>query len=414
MELLGSIELVLVVVSFLFLVGCLMTPIADRMGAPFLLLFLFIGMMMGENGIGGIGFSDFNLAYDIGSIALALILFSGGLDTSREAFKKAGAPSVMLAVFGVIVTAAIVGILIYYIFGIPLAISLLLGAVVGSTDAAATFLLLRQRNIKLKDGLGETLMVEAGINDPMAIFLTITMVAIVDSDLPLDAATFASFLPELARQLGLGLVTGIAGGFASAFLINRVKMPVSLFAPFALASALLIFNLTAISNGSGFLAVFIAGAILRDRMTHQTERVSQFHDGLSWISQIVLFLMLGLLVTPMDVLAHVPLGLGVAVVLIFIARPIATSLSLTPFRIGWRQQVFVGWVGLRGAVPIFLAIIPVISPGPLSAGFFDVVFVVVVTSLFLQGWTISFAARKLGLIAEPEDEPELPLRKAKD
>ncbi|MZR32095.1 potassium/proton antiporter [Sneathiella litorea] len=413
MELLTSIEVILVFVSFLFLVGCLLTPVADRLGAPFLLLFLFIGMMMGENGIGGVQFDDFTFAYDIGSIALALILFSGGLDTTRASFKKAGMPSLMLAVVGVIATTFIVGLLINFLFSVPLALSLLLGAVVGSTDAAATFLLLRQRNIQLKDGLGETLMVEAGINDPMAIFLTITMVTIVDNELAMDAATFISFLPQLAQQLGLGLVAGILGGFITALLINRVKMPVSLFAPFAMAACLLIFNLTALSGGSGFLAVFIGGAILRDRMTHQTERVSQFHDGLSWISQIVLFLMLGLLVTPQELLNHVPLGLGVAAVLIFIARPLATVISLAPFGIGWRQQAFIGWVGLRGAVPIFLAIIPVISPGPVSSGFFDVVFVVVVASLLLQGWTISLAARWLRLIADPEDGPKLPLGKGK-
>ncbi|WP_339717400.1 potassium/proton antiporter [uncultured Sneathiella sp.] len=409
-----SLEILLIFVSFLFLIGCLLTPIAERLGAPFLLLFLFVGMLMGENGIGGVSFNDFNLAYEVGSIALALVLFSGGLDTTRDTFRKAAAPAIVLAIFGVLATAGIVGGLIFLIFDLPLQICLLLGAVVGSTDAAATFLLLRQRNIQLKDGLGETLMVEAGINDPMAIFLTITMVAIVDNELPLDIATFISFLPELGRQLGYGLVAGIIGGVLIAFFINRVRMPVSLFAPFAMASALLLFNLTALLGGSGFLAVFIAGALLRDRMTHQTERVRQFHDGISWISQIVLFLILGLLVTPKELIAQIPLGLGIAAVLIFIARPIATSLSLTPFRIGWRQQAFIGWVGLRGAVPIFLAIIPVISPGPLSSGFFDVVFVVVIVSLILQGWTISLAARWLGLIAEPEGEAELPLEKPKD
>ena len=409
-----SLEILLIFVSFLFLIGCLLTPIAERLGAPFLLLFLFVGMFMGENGIGGVSFNDFNLAYEVGSIALALVLFSGGLDTTRDTFRKAAAPAIVLAIFGVLATAGIVGGLIFLIFDLPLQICLLLGAVVGSTDAAATFLLLRQRNIQLKDGLGETLMVEAGINDPMAIFLTITMVAIVDNELPLDIATFISFLPELGRQLGYGLVAGIIGGVLIAFFINRVRMPVSLFAPFAMASALLLFNLTALLGGSGFLAVFIAGALLRDHMTHQTERVRQFHDGISWISQIVLFLILGLLVTPKELIAQIPLGLGIAAVLIFIARPIATSLSLTPFRIGWRQQAFIGWVGLRGAVPIFLAIIPVISPGPLSSGFFDVVFVVVIVSLILQGWTISLAARWLGLIAEPEGEAELPLEKPKD
>ncbi len=410
----ASLSLLLIFVSVLFVIGCLLTPVAARLGAPFLLLFLCIGMLMGEDGLGGIRFDDFPLAYEIGSVALALILFAGGLDTDRKTLKLAAAPAFVLSIGGVVATSAIVGIVIYMFFSISLAESLLLGAVVGSTDAAATFLLLGQRNIKLKHDLSETLMVEAGINDPMAIFLTITMVAIVDNNLPFTIPTLVSFLPELVMQLGLGLLLGGIGGFIASVLINRVKMPVGLFAPFATAAALLIFGTTAIFGGSGFLAVFIGGVVLRDRMAHQMERVRQFHDGLSWISQIVLFLMLGMLVAPRDLLDHIALGLGVAVVLMFIARPVATVLCLAPFRIGWRQQAFVGWVGLRGAVPIFLAIIPVISPGPVGSGFFDVVFVVVIASLFVQGWSISLVARWLGLIAEPEDGPELPLGKAKD
>jgi potassium/hydrogen antiporter len=396
-----SLNFLIILMSSLFVVGCLLTPVAARMGAPFLLLFLCIGMLMGEDGVGGVQFNDFPLAYDIGAIALALILFSGGLDTDSVTLRKAAAPAFVLAIAGVILTAGIVGLLIHLIFDITLVKSLLLGAVVGSTDAAATFLILRQRDIKLKNGLGETLMVEAGINDPMAIFLTIMMVAIVDADLPLNGETLVAFLPELASQLGLGIIGGIFGGFVGAALINRINMPVSLFAPFATAVALLIFNLTAIFDGSGFLAVYICGALLRHRIKSQTERVSQFHDGLSWISQIVLFLMLGLLVTPSNLMSSIPMGLAVAAVLIFLARPIATFLCMTPFRMNVREQTFLGWVGLRGAVPIFLAIIPVISPGPVDEEFFNIVFVVVIASLFLQGWTVSLAAELLGLVETP-------------
>ncbi|TNE39334.1 MAG: potassium/proton antiporter [Alphaproteobacteria bacterium] len=409
-----QLSYLLAFISSLFVIGCLLTPLAARLGAPFLLLFLCIGMLMGEDGIGGVHFDSFDLAYEIGAVALALILFSGGFDTKRDTLRRAAAPAFVLSIAGVVLTTLFAGVLVHFLFGPPLADSLLLGAVIGSTDAAATFLLLRQRNTRLKNGLGEMLIVEAGINDPMAIFLTITMVAIVDQNLPVDLATFVSFLPELALQLGLGLLGGLIGGIVIAALINRVKMPVGLFAPFAMVSALLLFNLITIAGGSGFLAVYVAGVILRHRMRHQTERVSQFHDGLSWISQIVLFLMLGLLVTPRDLLAQIPLGLGVAAVLIFIARPLATFLCLTPFGIPFRQQLFVGWVGLKGAVPIFLAIIPVISPGPVTAGFFDVVFVVVVASLILQGWTISPAARILGLNDISEEEAELPLSQGKD
>lgn len=399
-----SLDFLIILMSSLFLVGCLLTPIAARMGAPFLLLFLCIGMLMGEDGVGGISFNDFPLAYEIGAVALALILFSGGLDTDSKTLKKAAAPAFVLAVVGVILTSGIVGLMIHFIFDVDLDESLLLGAVVGSTDAAATFLILRQRNVKLKNGLGETLMVEAGINDPVAIFLTIMMVAIVDAELPLTASTLVAFLPELASQLGLGIVGGVVGGFAAAILINRVKMPVSLYAPFATATALLIFNLTSIFDGSGFLAVYICGAILRYHMKNQTVRVCQFHDGLSWISQIVLFLMLGLLVTPSNLMSSIPMGLAVAAILMFLARPVATYACLTPFRRSFREQTFLGWVGLRGAVPIFLAIIPVISPGPVDESFFNIVFVVVIASLFLQGWSVSLVARLLGLIEKPTAE----------
>ncbi|USG62745.1 potassium/proton antiporter [Sneathiella marina] len=399
-----SPSFLIILMSSLFLAGCLLTPIAARMGAPFLLLFLCIGMLVGVDGIGGIRFNDFPLAYEIGAIALALILFSGGLDTDSTTLKKAAAPAFILAIVGVILTSGIVGILIHFIFDIDLDKSLLLGAVVGSTDAAATFLILRQRNIKLRNGLGETLMVEAGINDPVAIFLTIMMVAIVDAQLPLSLSTLVSFLPELASQLGLGIVGGVVGGYGAAILINRINMPVSLYAPFAMATALLIFNLTSIFDGSGFLAVYICGVILRYRMKNQTERVGQFHDGLSWISQIVLFLMLGLLVTPSSLLDTIPMGLVVAAILMFLARPIATYICLTPFRMNFKDQTFLGWVGLRGAVPIFLAIIPVISSGPVDESFFNIVFVVVIASLFLQGWSISLVARWLGLIEKPAAE----------
>ncbi len=394
-------ELYLIAGAALFFLGILLSPVALRTGAPLLLFFLAIGMLVGEDGPGGFEFSDFGLAYDLGSIALAVILFTGGLETDLGDVKKAWAPALLLASLGVCLTMGIVGAAVTLLLGVPLERALLLGAVVGSTDAAATFMLLQQRAINLVGRSKETILIESGLNDPFAIFLTIVFVSIVDFGAnSIGWPTAIIFL----SQIGLGALLGFAGGFALVWLVNRIPLLPGMYPVFVLSGGLLLFGVTAWLEGSGFLAVYLCGIIVSARVKRTVERIINFHGAMAWLSQIGLFLMLGVLVAPHDLPAEMPSALVAAAVLMFVARPLATLVCLTPLRFPLRQQLFIGWVGLRGAVPIFLAIIPVISPGPVTDSFFNVVFVVVIASLVLQGWTISFAARLLKVEAPPDEQ----------
>jgi potassium/hydrogen antiporter len=393
------VNLLLLAAAVLVFVSILLTPISARIGAPLLLLFLGLGMLLGENGPGGIHFDQFRLAYDLGSLALAIILFSGGLDTTREEFRKATAPALVLATLGVIVTSAIVGGAASWLFGMPLTHGLLLGAVVGSTDAAATFLLLQQRQIRLRGRVRETILVESGLNDPMAIFLTTSLVTLVDAGGALTLGALLDLLPDLLSRLGLGALVGLGGGWALAWLLDQIDLHTGLGPPFTLAGAVGLFAGTELAGGSGFLAIYLCGVMLRASLRRPAERIIHFHEGLAWLAQITMLIMLGLLVTPAQLGAILLPALAMAVVLIFAARPVAVLLCLIPFRFPLREQLYIGWVGLRGAVPIFLAIIPVISPGPITVSFFNVVFVIVVVSLVLQGWTISAVAHWLGVAA---------------
>lgn len=391
--------------TLLVVVSILLEPIAARLGAPLLLLFLGLGVLLGEDGPGGIQFDNFEAAYHLGSLALAVILLSGGLDTSMADLKRAAGPAFALATVGVVLTAGIVGAAAALLFELPLTHGLLLGAVVGSTDAAATFLLLGQRDVRLRGRIRQTILVESGINDPMAIFLTITLVGIVDAGASLNSDALPDLAVQFGWQLGLGLLVGITGGYLLARVIDLVRLPRGLYAPFCLASALAIYEGTRLIGASGFLAIYLIGLVVAWRVTRVRDRVIQFHEGLAWLSQILMFVMLGLLVTPSDLAPTVLPALALALVLMFVARPVAVLICLTPFRIAFRDQVFVGWVGLRGAVPIFLAIIPVISPGPITVTFFNVVFVIVIVSLTLQGWTIPWSARRLKVEAPDDVSP---------
>jgi cell volume regulation protein A len=402
-------ELAVLAGAALIFVSILLTPLSGRVGAPLLLMFLLIGMIVGEDGPGGVAFDDFRLAFHIGSIALAVILFAGGLSTPLAMVRKGAVPAAMLATLGVLLTAAVVGAVAILVLGFPLFEGLLLGAVVSSTDAAATFLVLQQRAIELKGRNKETILVESGINDPTAIFLTTVLVTLVDSD-PSGPSWQVGHIFVL--QLGLGAGVGLACGYLLARLVERLHLDTGLNPVFVLAGALIVFCGTQLAGGSGFLAVYLCGIVFRHLRARQAERIVNFHDGLAWLAQIVLFLMLGLLVTPSTLPAELWQAMVVALTLMFIARPLATVVCLAPLGFSLREQAFVGWVGLRGAVPIFLAIIPVISPGPVTTEFFNTVFIVVIASLALQGWTVPWLARRLELEAEAAleevlDEPEI-------
>lgn len=375
----------------------MLVPLSKRLGAPILLLILIGGMLIGEDGPGKVDFEDFELAYSLGSIALAIILFAGGLETKMKALKGARTVSVFLASLGVVITAAIVGIAASYILNIPIEHGLLLGAVVASTDAAATFMLIQQGQINLPSRLSNTLVLESGINDPMAIFSTIALTTIVNQGVNIGSEAAFTFFPLLLQQIGIGLAFGVIGGIGLTKILDRVQIPFGLHPPMALAGAMAIFSATSVLGGSGFLAIYLCGLIIADQIKRSAERIMNFSEALQWMSQIALFFMLGLLVTPSDLSNTAVPALVIAIVLMFFARPLAVAVCALPARFSIKETIYLSWVGLRGAVPIFLAIFPIITPGPIQTDFFNIVFIIVVTSLVIQGWTVASSAKWLGL-----------------
>jgi cell volume regulation protein A len=387
---------VLLLISATIALSIMLIPLSSRFRAPILLVFLAIGMALGEDGPGGIEFEDFALTYSAGSICLALILLSGGLDTHWSDVKAAALPAGLLAGPGVMLTAAFVGLAYSLLLDASLAEGLLFGAVVSSTDAAATFMSLRHGGIRLPQRPRQTLLVESGVNDPVAIFLTISLVEIVDSGSGLSLNALAGTLPLLVSQLGLGLLTGLAGGWLASSLLSWLRLPAGLASPFLLATGLATFSGTGLIGGSGFLAVYLFGLVVANHGAKPPQRAIHFHEGLSWIAQICLFVLLGLLVTPSELGGVALGGLILAGALILVARPLAVFACLLPARMPWREQAYIGWMGMRGSVPIFLAIFPVVSPGPITPVFFNLVFVIVVISLLVHGLTAGVSAHMLG------------------
>jgi potassium/hydrogen antiporter len=389
--------------ALLVAASILLVMVSSRIGAPLLLVFLMLGMLAGEDGPGGIQFRDFKLTYLVGSVALAIILFDGGLRTPRSAFKLALWPATSLATVGVLLTAGIGGAIASWALGVGWLPGLLIGATIASTDAAAVFLLLHARGTELSKRVSATLEVESGVNDPMAIFLTVACIELLMNG-GTDLGGLHIVVRFLVQMIG-GAAIGICGGFALLWLINRVEIAAGLYPILAAAVALTVFAGAQLFEASGFLAVYLTGLVLGNNRHRAQQVISRFHDGLAWLSQITMFLLLGLLVTPSQLLNNWHAEILVALSLIFIARPIAVFVSLAPFQFSWRERSFIAWVGLRGAVPIFLASIPVMAGLPNGMTIFNVAFVVVIASLLLQGWTIAPAARFLGLELPPAPEP---------
>jgi cell volume regulation protein A len=378
--------------------------VAMRFGAPLLLVFLIVGMAAGEAGPGHLQFDDVRTTYVVGSIALALILFDGGLRTRFATFRSVLAPAVTLATAGVLLTAALTAPVAKYLLGMSWTEALLVGAVVASTDAAAVFFLIHARGLRLRPRVGATLEVESGSNDPFAVLLTIILVEF----LTVGDRSWQHVLAVFAEQSVLGTVIGVLGGWAIVVVLNRLTLAQGLHAPFVTTSALVIFGLASAVHASGFLAVYLAGLVVGNRPTRAHNTVGVFLDAVTWLAQIVMFVLLGLLAWPMRVIESILPALAVAGVLMFIARPAAVFACLAPFRFAWREKVFISWVGLRGAVGIFLASIPMLIGLPNAHIYFDIAFVVVLGSLLVQGWTIAAAARRLH-IALPRHDP-LPRR----
>ncbi len=400
MAALDAVSLTIMFGALLVLAGILSSLVALRFGAPLLLVFLLVGMLAGESGPGGVHFDDVNTTYLVGSVALALILFDGGLRTRLATFRSVIAPSLMLATIGVLLTAALTAPTAHFLLGFDWVESLLVGAVVSSTDAAAVFLLIHSRGLRLRPRVGATLEIESATNDPFAIFLTIVLVGIRLR----GSESWVSVLDELAIEAIGGAVIGFIGGRAIVAGLNRLTLPQGLHAPLVATGALVVFALAQVFHASGFLAVYLAGMIVGNRPTRAHNAVIVFLDAVTWLAQIVMFVLLGLLAWPDRLLAHAVPALAVAATLMFFARPLAVFLCLTPFRFSWREKAFVSWVGLRGAVGIFLASIPLLINLPNAQVFFDIGFVVVLVSLLVQGWTIALAAQKLH-IALPRSDP---------
>jgi len=388
--------------AVLAMLSILASVVAQRTGAPLLLVFLAIGMVAGVEGAGGISFHSFEAAYLVGTIALAVILFDGGMRTRAESSRVGLRPALSLATAGVVLTAGIVGVAASWLLDFDWRQGLLIGAIVGSTDAAAVFSLLHSRGMHLKQRVGTTLEIESGCNDPMAVFLTMVFVTAVQTG---ATAIDVSVIGNFAYQFGLGALIGFGGGRALAWLISRVNLTVGLYPLLAAAGGLTVYGLTTVAGASGFLAIYVAGLVLGNTRMHAANNIRRVHDGLAWLSQITLFLMLGLLVTPSELFATWHVGLLVAAVLVFVARPLAVWVSLLPFYFPWREQVFISWVGLRGAVPIVLATFPVL--GGIEGGqlYFNIAFFVVLASLLIQGWTVAPLADKFRLRLPREHAP---------
>ncbi|WP_231906736.1 MULTISPECIES: potassium/proton antiporter [Providencia] len=393
-----TIEQLILLTSILILLGIFSSKLSARLGLPMLVMFLFIGMLAGEDGIGKITFDNVNVSYAVGSLALALILFDGGLQTSVKSIRLVWKPAFTLATLGVLVTAGITGVAAAYILGIPLLEGLLLGAIVGSTDAAAVFSLLRNAGIYLNERLQSTLEIESATNDPMAIFLTVGLLQLLMN----PQASGSELVLLFFSQMGIGTVVGLSVGWISVKIINKIKLlATGLYPVLVAACGLLSFGLASNLDGSGFLSIFVTGVVIGNHRFVFQRNTFLFHDGLAWLSQIIMFVMLGLLVNPSSLIEVWLEGLIIALVLTFIARPLAVIPVLKLFGFPKPEIALISWVGLRGSVPIILAIFPFIYGLPGANLIFDVVFFVVLISATLQGSTLPYVARKLNLMQQP-------------
>lgn len=382
--------------SVLLLLSVIASKISSRLGVPTLLLFLVVGMLAGSEGPGGIHFDDPRLVQSVGVAALAFILFAGGMDTNWRSIRPVLWQGASLSTLGVLITAVLVGLFARIVLDFSWLTGLLLGAIVSSTDAAAVFAVLRSRKVSLKGTLKPLLELESGSNDPMAVFLTTGFIMLVIN----QNAEVADLVPLLIWQMAVGAALGYAIGKTSVALINRLRLEYDgLYSVLTLTLVLFNYGLTTLLAGNGFLSVYVAGLVMGNSAFLRKKSLMHFHDGLAWLMQIAMFLILGLQVYPSHLAPVIPAGLLTAAVLMLVARPVAVFVSLLFARLSIRRKTLVSWVGLRGAVPIILATFPLLAGIPEAHTIFNIVFFIVLTSSLLQGSTISLVARWLRLDA---------------
>lgn len=400
----------LVAVAFLLLLSVAASKLSTRFGVPGLLLFIAIGMLAGSEGPGNIYFADFGVAQSVGTVALAFILFAGGLDTSFAEIRPVLRSGLSLATVGTGVSTAIVAFAGHYLLGVTPLEGFLLGAIVSSTDAPAVFGVLRTQSLNLRPRLRAIIELESGSNDPMAVFLTVAALQLMSG----KATSFPMLAVELVVEMVVGAVGGYVIGRTATWLINRLRLDADgLYPVLTIAVVLLCFGGVSLLHGNGFLAVYVAGLTIGNRRFLHRRTLIHFHDGLSWLMQIVMFLTLGLLVFPSRLVPVAGSSFVIAIVLVFLARPLSVFAALAASGYDWREKMMIAWAGLRGAVPIVLATFPALERVPNSQVIFDVVFFVVLTSVLVQGLTIAPFARKLGVL-ESDSDHEHPVRRSSE
>lgn len=393
-----TIENILLIGSLLLFVSIIVGKTSYKFGVPTLLFFLTVGILAGSDGIGGIHFNDPKIAQFIGIVALNFILFSGGLDTNWTSVKPILRQGIMLSTLGVFLTAISLGAFVWLITDFTIYESMLLGSIVSSTDAAAVFSILRSKSLALKSNLRPTLELESGSNDPMAYVLTIAFLTLVVNQ---DQSIY-SIIPLFLQQMILGGLAGLTFGKLSKFIINRIKLDFEgLYPVLVIALMFITFSATDFFGGNGFLAIYICAVYLGNQDLIHKKTILRMYDGLAWLMQIVLFLTLGLLVFPSEVFPYMGIGLLISIFLILVARPIGVFLSLIFFKMKLRRRFYISWVGLRGAVPIVFATYPLLAGIEKAPIIFNIVFFISVTSVLIQGTTLSIVAKWLH-VALPE------------